>query len=524
MQSLKITPINDILTAKYNIELWLIDKENFEFYQSTNYLFNLNRDQFSFTIEFYKLIFSYWTDSKSESWQLIKYKLKKDLLYFDVYIPFSKGALSFLLKEVKINNLKLLPSHFDLRKNYLFYLSRLINENFPNLKINKANISNNPSINNKVGLAKLLLSQDKLLIAAVGMSKYEKKDSLKTLLAEALRWLSILQTQFNPISIDKLMIFAPSQIVELLAERLTLIIEPKTKIELFEFDEIKGVITFVNPFDQGYLALSLTKNIKLPVIKTKLKTKLNFKQTLDLNIDEQIEWIKSLAPNLIEIELTTNQNKLSLHINGLIFATACLKSQNISIKFGFKELKEKLTLENRPKLESLVKEIALYRNHNSLDKQHQYYQTLAESWLERVIKCDLSCLDPNLLNCFYSQVPVSKEYNKFIDFLAVDKYGQLVIIELKVVESIDLVFQGLDYWLRIEWYRFTNELSLRGYFPNVRLKNIAAKIYLVTPRLRSHENLRDLASLVDKRATIYWIAINDNWRECLKVESRERLN
>ncbi len=520
MQTSSLIPRENTLIAKYNIEVWLIEGDIFEFYQNSSYLFTLDKEQFSFTVEFSKLIFTYWTNNKSESWQITTYKIKNNLLYFDVYVPFSKRVMKLFLKNIdKHANFHGTTQDAIIdRKGYLFCLCSLIKQEFPNLKIEKASINDRVRLNYKVGVARLLLSQNELLIAAVGISSYEKNCNLQTLLAEGLKWLSITGNRFKPILINKLMIFAPVKIVTLLAERLTLITQGQQRIELFEVDERQNTILPVNPFDQGDLGLSLARDIKLSATKSKCKKNTN---SSICDIDEQIDWIKSLAPSLVEIKPNHNKNKLSLHINGLTFATAYL-GQYPCIRFGNQE---RLALENRTKLQGLVKEIAFYRHSSSLNKQHLYYRTAAELWLEAILSRDLACLDPTLLkHWFYRQVLVTKQNHRFIDLLAVDSEGQLVIIELKTVEDIDLPFQALDYWLRIEWYRLRGDLSRKGYFPGTKLKNSPAKVYLVTPRLRCHQEFNFLASLVDKRVPLYYIAINDNWREELKIESRQKIN
>jgi hypothetical protein len=371
-------------------------------------------------------------------------------------------------------------------------------------------VSNVPKVGEKIGIAKLLFSQENILIAALSVSGKEGINIAQSLLSQSLIWLNNLNKQLTPKSIDKLMVFSPKKMTALLGERLTLLTNCKTKIELFEIDENKGAIFFVNPFDQGYLPLES----KLVNVKNS-----KYRKPIPTNIQKEIEWIKSLAPNLLKEEF--NKNQLSLHINGLVFVTT-----NLTKVIRYKYLEETIVLtpENKLHLENLVKEIALYRSNKSPNKQHYYYKTLAESWLRGLVSQNVSILDPTLLNCVYSQVQVSKAHNKFIDLLCINNEGQLVIIELKVVEDIDLVFQSLDYWLRIEWYRVTEELIRKRYFFGLSIQNTPAKIYLVAPRLRIHKELKYLASLVDKKVPIYLISINDNWRESLKVESRERLN
>jgi hypothetical protein len=67
---------NNALIAKYNIERWLIGKLYFQYFQNKNFLLKLSKNEFSFTVEFRKLIFTYWTDSKSESWHVINTHLR----------------------------------------------------------------------------------------------------------------------------------------------------------------------------------------------------------------------------------------------------------------------------------------------------------------------------------------------------------------------------------------------------------------------------------------------------------------
>lgn len=494
--------------AKYNIELWLIENvenEKFDLYQNNLLALSLDKTNFSFTMEFNKLIFAYWTEEKAESWQVINYKIIVDRLYFDLLIPFKKEVINCFLQIRKTDS----PiANFE-NKRYLVQLRNLINQHFTGYKIKKA-IVNNTYSSYYGAIAKLLIESNTMLFAAIAVSSYEPIDKSTCLLGQGLKWLSFLQNRFAPIQIKKLMLFAPTKAIETLAERLTLITSAEHKIELFEVNETENSLIAVKPFDQGDLGLSLAK--KFIIAKKEKK--------LPPSITKQIEWVKSLAPNLIETKINASRSKIIFSINGLEFAAISLKTE--VIEFGYQE-KKVLSLENTLEFTTLVTEISYYRQAHSPNKQHLYYRSKAEAWLEKVISQNISILDPNIISRYvYRQVPIIKQTHKFIDLLAVSRDGQLVIIELKAVEDFEVPFQALDYWLRVEWYRLRGDFE-RNYFPKIKLKNAPALLYLVMPRLRCHKDLLTIASFIDQKVPLHRIAINDNWRQSLKVESRDLL-
>jgi hypothetical protein len=92
-------------------------------------------------------------------------------------------------------------------------------------------------------------------------------------------------------------------------------------------------------------------------------------------------------------------------------------------------------------------EVALWRLDGSLTKV-EYSLMDAESRLEEVLADDITIADPNLL-LIGRQVPTS--YGKFVDLLALDAEGNVVVIELKRNRTPrEVVAQLLDYgsWVR----------------------------------------------------------------------------
>ena len=92
-------------------------------------------------------------------------------------------------------------------------------------------------------------------------------------------------------------------------------------------------------------------------------------------------------------------------------------------------------------------EVALWRLGDKPERVT--YSTIdAESRLETVLTDDLTIIDPNLLLIGRQ---VATAYGKFIDLLALDSEGNLIVIELKRNRTPrEVVAQLLDYgsWVR----------------------------------------------------------------------------
>ncbi|HXG63778.1 MAG TPA: hypothetical protein VNO70_01650, partial [Blastocatellia bacterium] len=131
-------------------------------------------------------------------------------------------------------------------------------------------------------------------------------------------------------------------------------------------------------------------------------------------------------------------------------------------------------------------------------------------------------LDPRYA---YSQVPAYRgEQRSFIDLLAATREGRLVVIELKVSEDAEFPFQGLDYWIRVEWHRRRGDFQRRGYFQGLRLADAPPLLYLVAPLFRFHATTRLIAGCIAERVPVYRIGINEDWRAGVRILLNEKLN
>jgi hypothetical protein len=111
-----------------------------------------------------------------------------------------------------------------------------------------------------------------------------------------------------------------------------------------------------------------------------------------------------------------------------------------------------------------------------------------------------------------------------IDLLALRHDGRLVVIELKVTEDREHVFQGVDYWRRVEAHRRRGHIATAKLFGDREISDESPLVYLVAPALRFHPSFRTLARTIAPDIEIYRFDINEDWRSGVSVVRRELVN
>ena len=99
-----------------------------------------------------------------------------------------------------------------------------------------------------------------------------------------------------------------------------------------------------------------------------------------------------------------------------------------------------------------------------------------------------------------------------------------MVIELKVSEDREHVFQGVDYWRRVEAHRRRGHISAAKLFGDREVSDESPLVYLVAPTLRFHPSFATLARTIAPDIEIYRFDINENWRTGVRVVRRERVN
>ena len=510
--------------ARYLIELATIDCAELSLFIGETQVATLARDAFQFSVEWGKLIFAWWDEGVSQSWRVTAYEIDRGELRLQATRGMARETTLLALrdparlhegrrKNPEIENLPL----GERRKVYAETLSRLIASNFNGARIERATTGGTRSGTGRY--ARLVLKSSGEAILAIGVCEVESQPDIDGVIAAGLIWLAAYNEKREEESWAKRLWFClPKGRSQTAMERLTFIdiSRPGARIECFEVDENSEEMTSVRAVAQDELLNSHPREVIWPGASTPDE---GWRQRI---ID--------LAPDLIETRRDSRTGADRFEINGLEFAR--MNARGLT-KFGVAGLRSggeanlvELTDSNFGELESLVRKITRYRSADCLDRRHPFYLLRAEGWLESLLRCDLGRLDTTLDERFvYSQIPAWRgDERSVIDLLTVNYDGRLAVIEIKAAEDPQLPLQGTDYWLRVEQGRLRNEFKKRGLFEGVNIADKSPLLYLVAPRLRFHRTFATVASCISPRIEVYRIGINTNWREGVKVHTRERIN
>lgn len=105
--------------------------------------------------------------------------------------------------------------------------------------------------------------------------------------------------------------------------------------------------------------------------------------------------------------------------------------------------------------------------------------------------------------------------------LAFRKDGRLVVIELKVAADREMIYQAVDYWRKVEIQRLAGNIAKSGMFGDEIISDKPAIIYLAAPGLEYHASHKFLAATISENIEFHKFNLNENWRENLKVISRD---
>jgi hypothetical protein len=134
---------------------------------------------------------------------------------------------------------------------------------------------------------------------------------------------------------------------------------------------------------------------------------------------------------------------------------------------------------------------------------------------------DHRLIDPEFGQDVYSQVPTDLEgQRQVIDALTITRQGRLAVIEIKASQDLGLLFQGIDYWDRVEHHLRRRDFQNAGYFPGRNLTLDPPLLYLVAPVFDFHRVNAVLRRYLDPRIPLRCVGINSDWRKGVRVLRR----
>jgi hypothetical protein len=400
--------------------------------------------------------------------------------------------------------------------------------------------------------ARVILRRPNGRIAVTAIVASSDARNIDSLFSSALLWFTHLQQRPKRPGIEKLLIAVEKNILEAARQRHVLLRESlRQRIELWQIHGsnpkiIEGPITLNaersapdrvpgnSPTVREGVQLSTDggwQHIE-PVRPWERKNlwRQRLKQFRAIDEHETIERVQqivSLAPQAVDVVAAHHGQTLRYH--GLPFARVRRVMDRDRIWFGIEGSRRRLLDDyHEPDWQKLWRDLENYRHGDCRDKSHWFYRAAGEAWLESILRRDISKLDPGLIVApLHAQFRTSHggpTSARPIDLLALRQDGRLAVIELKVNEDREHVFQGVDYWRRVEAHRRRGHISTAQLFGEREISDESPLVYLVAPTLRFHPSFATLARTIAPDIEVYRFDINEDWRGGVHVVRRERVN
>jgi len=356
-------------------------------------------------------------------------------------------------------------------------------------------------------------------ICVLGVNDSELQASVDGALTFALLWFHYCRERDAArFVVEGLRLFVPRGRSAVIQARMHYLNRATFRFELFEFDERMEILEQLDLSDQGNIA---TRLVRCPDTSR-----------VEDRFGSAVERIRTAVPECESIVLSSTE--LAFRLHGLEFARVRIANSNQSfarseeIVFGSGAYETRLTQQSEPLFEDLMQRLRELRRPEG-DKKHPLWRMQPERWLESEVKQNVTALDTRLdPDYVYAQVPAFAASDRgMIDLLAGTRDRRLAVIELKADEDIHLPLQGLDYWSRVKWHHEREDFHRFGYFieadrPARALSPNPPLLLLVAPALHIHPATDTILRYLSPELDWNLIAVDERWREELKVVFRKR--
>lgn len=491
----------------------------------------LGRDEFDFSVAHRRLIFSCWTESGSRSWRVTAWNLTGDKLLLKA--SRRMGADTAMLELVPRASAKAIVAGIAAaRQARCERLAQIVAQTLgrdstaedhtlesvplPVAKIEQAVLSPGLRRNQPGRYARIVLRLPHQRVAVTGTVALSDARNVDSLFSSALLWFQRLRQRPQRPAIEKLVMVLEHNVTDAARQRHALLC-----------DSLRRVIALVE-INETWEAVKPVRSLERKELWRRRLAQ--FPPVTEARVGEQAAQIVARTPQAVDV--VTSRHGQTLRYHGLPFARVREVMERERIWFGIEGSHRRLLDEyHEPDWTKLLSDLANYRNGDCRDKSHWLYRAAGEAWLESILRRDISKLDPGLIVApLHAQFRTSRggafgvSGARPIDLLALRHDGRLAVIELKVSEDREHVFQGVDYWRRVEAHRRRGHISSAKLFGEREIGDESPLVYLVAPALRFHPSFRTLAETVAADIEIYRFDLNENWRAGVRVVRRERVN
>ena len=477
--------------------------------------FAIHRDEIEIYVAHQRLIFSCWTEAGARSWRVTAWNYADQKVRLQVARRMGKETSSLELVP-RASAKALVAGLAAARQARCEKLAQLVAEMLEQdvaVKIEQVKLSPSMRRDQPGRYARIVVRLPHERLAVTGVVAQSDPRNIDSLFSSALLWFARLQGRPRRPAIERLLIAVEPNLLAGARQRHVLLRDSlRERIELLEVDEERETIERSGRWERKYL---WRKRLG------------RFPPAHQDELSERAKAIVSTAPEAIDV--VASRHGQTVRYQGMPFARVRHIMGQDRIWFGIEGSRRRLLDDfHRHDWTKLLRDLEAYRNAACRDRRHWLYRASGEAWLESILRRDVSRLDPGLIIApLYAQFrtsPGGPTGARPIDLLALRHDGRLVVIELKVSEDREHVFQGVDYWRRVEAHRRRGHISRANLFGDREISDESPLVYLVAPALRFHPSFATLARAIAPDIEIYRFEINEDWRSGVRVVRRERVN
>ena len=416
------------------------------------------------------------------------------------------------------------------RTRYLRILERALLRHFPDWKPESFRTAMDLEKSFGPAYARGTLVKGQHALAVIAVNDAETPATIDGILTLGILWLAHCREHAGGRPLYQgLRLILPKGTATLTLFRIAWLNHEAAKYDLYEFDQATEALEPRDPADHGNLHTHLHHALNPTAARERFAD----------STTRVLEFVPVDRHAEIEQRLRTG-SELAFLLHGLEFARIRIGTAADSfnreqrITFGSGPNETPLTEETAPTLRALIEGL-FARRHAAGDRRDPLFRMAPEHWLESSLRRDLTQLDAHDLKLqpdyVYSQVPAFAAADRgMIDLLSVTEDGRLAVIELKTEEDLQMVLQGLDYWIRVRYHHLQHpdqitglgEFQRHGYFGGIALSPQPPRLYLVAPALRIHPAVEVVLRYLSPRIEWTLIALDERWRTSIKSVWRRR--
>jgi hypothetical protein len=472
----------------------------------------IRRAEFDLAVSHGRLILSSWTEKGTRSWRIVawEYAGGKLLLLTSRRMGAERPLLELIPRASASAIAATVKAARQLRCEQLAQLAGALQAG---VKVERAALSPGMRRGQPGRYARIILrlKQERIAVTATVASSY--KSEIDGQLTSALLWFINISARARPPYIQRLWLVLENSVVKAALDRIALLRESlRRAISIYEID------------DGWQQLVEVPVSVRSDVFKKKLA---RFPRVTPQPASDCAKALMAHAPEAID--LVHARHGETLRYYGLPFARVRHLMGVDRVWFGTDSARRRpLDPCSEHDWQNLLRDLREHRSANASDHHHALYRTAAESWLESLLRRDITKLDPGLIIApLHAQFRTARGGPlgvRPIDLLALRRDGRLVVIELKVSEDREHVLQGADYWRRVEAHRRRGHITRARLFGEMKISDESPLVYLVAPTLRFHPSFQTMARTIAPDIEIYRFDINEDWRAGVRVMRRTRVN